>query len=86
LLRWRSVGGLLQPLHEGRHPSGREFVSLAWPTRRRSFLSRNFDGDENAIVDFKYSDPRVTRWFDHHQSAFLTPEDAALPDRSGKKL
>lgn len=35
-----------------------------------------FDGDENAIVDFKYSpDPRVTWWFDHHQSAFLQPED-----------
>ena len=37
-----------------------------------------FDGDVNAIVDFKYSsDPRLTWWFDHHQSAFLTPEDAA---------
>ena len=36
-----------------------------------------FNGDENAIVDFKYSsDPRLTWWFDHHQSAFLTPEDA----------
>lgn len=36
-----------------------------------------FDGDENAIVDFKYSaDPRLTWWFDHHQSAFLTPRDA----------
>jgi len=35
-----------------------------------------FTGDENAIVDFKYSpSPRVTWWFDHHQSAFLTPED-----------
>jgi hypothetical protein len=32
--------------------------------------------DENAIVDFKYSaSPRVTWWFDHHLSAFLTPED-----------
>jgi hypothetical protein len=31
---------------------------------------------ENAIVDFKYSaSPRVTWWFDHHQSAFLTAED-----------
>ena len=31
---------------------------------------------ENAIVDFKYSpSPRITWWFDHHQSAFLTPED-----------
>ena len=36
-----------------------------------------FDGDENVIVDFKYSSsPRLTWWFDHHQSAFLTPEDA----------
>jgi hypothetical protein len=36
-----------------------------------------FDGDVNAIVDFKYSsNPKLTWWFDHHQSAFLTPEDA----------
>ena len=35
------------------------------------------EGD-NAIVDFKYSpSPRVTWWFDHHLSAFLTPEDEA---------
>lgn len=41
------------------------------------FEDHLFDGDENAIVDFKYSpDPRLTWWFDHHQSAFLTPEDA----------
>ncbi len=38
-----------------------------------------FDGDENAIVDFKFSNsPKVTWWFDHHQSAFLTPADAEL--------
>ena len=31
---------------------------------------------ENAIVDFKYSpSPRVTWWFDHHLSAFASPED-----------
>jgi hypothetical protein len=35
-------------------------------------------GGENAIVDFKYSpSPRVTWWFDHHASAFATPEDEA---------
>ena len=48
-----------------------------------------FDGDENAIVDFKYStDPRVTWWFDHHQSAFLTPEDQEhfRRDNSGRKM
>ena len=48
-----------------------------------------FDGDENAIVDFKYStSPKLTWWFDHHQSAFLTPEDAKnfRRDHSGKKF
>ena len=36
-----------------------------------------FDGDENVIVDFKYSNsPKVTWWFDHHQSAFLSAADA----------
>jgi hypothetical protein len=33
---------------------------------------------ENAIVDFKYSaSPRLTWWFDHHQSAFLDGVDEA---------
>jgi hypothetical protein len=42
------------------------------------FHEDQFDGDENAILDFKYStSPKITWWFDHHQSAFLTPEDAA---------
>ncbi len=53
------------------------------------FLDVKFDGDENAIVDFKYSsNPRLTWWFDHHQSAFLSPEDEAhfKADRSGRKF
>ncbi|HYP01626.1 MAG TPA: hypothetical protein VER76_15655, partial [Pyrinomonadaceae bacterium] len=42
------------------------------------FDEEMFDGDENAIVDFKYSpSEKLTWWFDHHQSAFLTPEDEA---------
>jgi hypothetical protein len=48
-----------------------------------------FDGDENAIVDFKYSsDPKLTWWFDHHQSAFLNAEDQEhfRRDTSGRKL
>jgi hypothetical protein len=53
------------------------------------FLDVEFDGDENAIVDFKYSsDPRLNWWFDHHQSAFLSREDEAhfRADRSGRKF
>src|SRR5262245_33570854 len=48
-----------------------------------------FDSDENAIVDFKYAaSDKLTWWFDHHQSAFLTPEDEAhfRADTSGKKF
>ena len=53
------------------------------------FDEEQFDGDENAIVDFKYSSsPKITWWFDHHQSAFLTPEDAAHfeHDQSNRKF
>ncbi len=46
------------------------------------FNEDDFTGDENAIVDFKYSpSPRITWWFDHHQSAFLTREDASHFER-----
>jgi hypothetical protein len=48
-----------------------------------------FDGDENVIVDFKYSSsPRLTWWFDHHQSAFLSESDGEhfRHDRSGRKF
>jgi len=48
-----------------------------------------FDEQENVIVDFKYSSSeRLTWWFDHHQSAFLTEADAEhfRHDQSGKKF
>lgn len=46
-------------------------------------------GDENVIVDFKYSaSDRLTWWFDHHQSAFLSSEDEQhfRRDTSGRKF
>src|SRR5450759_4296291 len=71
------------------HPDAQfEFTGLAHKASQL-FEPSLFDGDENAIVDFKYSsDPRLTWWFDHHQSAFLTPEDAEHfhQDRSGQKM
>lgn len=48
-----------------------------------------FTGDENVIVDFRYSqDPRLTWWFDHHASAFQMPgdEEHFRADQSGKKF
>jgi len=56
-----------------------EFVFSGLLHRAGALFNENdFDGDENAIVDFKYSaSPKITWWFDHHESAFLTPSDAA---------
>ena len=65
-----------------------EFAGLAHKASQL-FEGELFDGDVNAIVDFKYStDPRLTWWFDHHQSAFLSPEDAEhfKRDTSGRKM
>lgn len=48
-----------------------------------------FGEGENAIVDFKYSaSDRLTWWFDHHESAFLSLQDEAhfRQDRSGHKF
>ena len=53
------------------------------------FSANAFDGDENAVVDFRYTrDPRLTWWFDHHVSAFPTPDDEAhfRADQSGRKF
>src|SRR5439155_26590044 len=67
-----------------------EFVYSGLAHRASQLFDESlFDSDENAIVDFKYSaNPKVTWWFDHHQSAFLTPQDQEhfRQDRSGKKL
>jgi len=67
-----------------------EFVYSGLLHRAGSLFNEDdFDGDENAIVDFKYSSsPKITWWFDHHESAFLSPEDAAHfeHDESSRKF
>jgi hypothetical protein len=67
-----------------------EFVYSGLLHRAGALFDENeFDGDENAIVDFKYSSsPKITWWFDHHESAFLSPDDAAHfeQDQSNQKF
>jgi hypothetical protein len=53
------------------------------------FEDVEFNGEENAIVDFKYSSsPQLTWWFDHHESAFLSAADAEHfeQDQSNRKF
>ena len=75
---------------EAKFYPGAEFLYTGMAHKAKQlFEPELFDGDVNAIVDFKYStDPRLTWWFDHHQSAFLTPEDAGhfRRDASGRKM
>jgi hypothetical protein len=78
----RFIAGAVHPEAEFR------YTGMAH-TASQLFDPALFDGDENAIVDFKYcSDPRLTWWFDHHQSAFLDAADQEhfRKDTSGRKL
>ena len=71
------------------HPNAEFRYTGMAHTASQIFDPALFDGDENAIVDFKYcSDSRLTWWFDHHQSAFLNEQDAEhfRRDTSGRKL
>src|SRR5579875_470445 len=64
-------------MHRECFPGDNEYSYHGLVHRAGSLFDESaFSGDENAIVDFKYSaSPRVTWWFDHHLSAFLTAED-----------
>lgn len=65
-----------------------EYQGLAHKAGKYIFESF-FSGDENVIVDFKYSSSeRLTWWFDHHESAFLSAEDEIhfRNDTSGRKF
>jgi hypothetical protein len=48
-----------------------------------------FDGDVNAVVDFRFSpSPKLHWWFDHHASGFPTPADRSAFERdvTGQKF
>ena len=63
---------------KSRLPPGAQFSYTGLAHKAdQTFEDSLFDGDVNAIVDFKYAtNPNLTWWFDHHQSAFLKPQDA----------
>ncbi|MEP6925438.1 MAG: phosphoesterase [Pyrinomonadaceae bacterium] len=58
------------------NPAAQIFYTPVMHRAGNAFEREQLDGDENAIVDFKYcADERLNWWFDHHESAFLKPED-----------
>jgi len=65
-----------------------ELIGMAHQAGQQ-FTSELFKSEESAIVDFKYaSSDRLTWWFDHHHSAFLTAADEEhfRRDLSGRKF
>src|ERR1039458_10465497 len=51
---------------ERMNPDSQSFYTGMTHRARHPFEEKMFDGDENAIVDFKYNpSPRLTWWFDH---------------------
>ena len=85
-----SSAALFTRFYRERIRSDVDFVYSGLLHRAGALFDENqFDGDENAIVDFKYSSsPKITWWFDHHESAFLSPADAAHfeQDASNRKF
>ncbi len=85
-----SSAALFSRFYRERIRSDGEFIYTGLLHRAGAlFDEKDFDGDENAIVDFKYSSsPNITWWFDHHESAFLSPDDAAHfeQDQSNRKF
>src|SRR5215468_1615488 len=85
-----SSAALFSRFYRERIRSDVEFVYTGLLHRAGAlFDEKQFDGEENAIVDFKYSSsPQITWWFDHHESAFLSPADAEHfeQDQSNRKF
>jgi hypothetical protein len=72
----------LRERSEGKFTSTR-FVALTHG-QGSPFGPDAFSGDVNACVDFRFSpSPKLDWWFDHHASAFPTPEDRAAFERDG---
>ena len=72
------------------HPEAElEYRGLAHKAGGSPIDESVFGPDENAIVDFRYSQsPKLTWWFDHHASAFQQPgdEEHFRADTSGRKF
>ncbi len=81
---------LFTRFYRERVDAGAEFRYLGLAHQKGNpFPPGSFDADQHCCVDFRYSpDPKLTWWFDHHQSAFVTKEEEAhfRADTSGQKF
>ncbi len=71
--------GLFGRFYRDRVAEGAEVVFAGKAhARGEVFSAAEFDADDHAVVDFRYTtEPRLGWWFDHHASAFPNPGDEA---------
>jgi hypothetical protein len=66
---------LLKHLHGGKELSF-TYKAMGYGPGQNGVDPAVLSGDDNAILDFRFTTtPRLTWYFDHHVSAFVTPED-----------
>lgn len=75
---------LLRVLARGLHPSLEFRVrALGYAHAQTKPHEGLLDGNENAIVDYRYfASPSLTYYFDHHKTAFHSPLDRATFEKS----
>jgi hypothetical protein len=87
-----SSAGLFARFYQERVAQGQvqlAFTALEHKGLGPAIAPELLDGDDNACVDFRYTqDPRLGWWFDHHISAFQLEGDEAhfRADTSGRKF
>ena len=53
-----------------------KIIACGYGTKQTEPNQEMLSGDQNAVLDFRYVNvPRLTFYFDHHKTAFLSPED-----------
>ncbi|HVH45777.1 MAG TPA: hypothetical protein VM925_25665 [Labilithrix sp.] len=68
---------LLRHLHQGEQLAF-TYKSMGYGPGQNGVDPALLTGDDNAILDFRFTvTPKLTWYFDHHVSAFVTPEDRA---------
>lgn len=75
---------LLRHLHPGEDLAF-SYKAMGYGPGQGAVDSAVLSGDINAILDFRFSaSPNLTWYFDHHVSAFVTPEDRATYEAAAK--
>lgn len=76
---------LLRHLHPGEELAF-EYRAMGYGPGQNGVDPSTLDGDENAILDFRFStSPKLTWYFDHHVSAFPSKDDKLAYDARARE-